>query len=37
MAHAVVDSDNKQDFEHFVRPEMCLGECFGKAKSDRDV
>jgi hypothetical protein len=29
--HTCVDSDDQQDFEHFVQPELCQGECFGKA------
>jgi hypothetical protein len=36
-AHAFVDSDDSQDFEHFVRPESCQGEVFGKPYSDIDV
>jgi len=30
-AHAFVDSDDKQDFKHFVWPQSCQGEGFGKA------
>jgi hypothetical protein len=32
-----LDSDDWQDFEHFVRTESCQGVCFRKAYSDIDV
>jgi hypothetical protein len=36
-AHTFVDSENYQDFEHFVRQESCQGVGVWKAYSDIDV
>jgi len=36
MAHAFVDCDDYQNFEHFVLVETCHGEGFVMASSDMD-
>jgi len=36
-AHSFVESDDQQDFEHLVQPEIRQGEGFGTASLDMDV